>query len=119
MNPNHKRHLDDIAYQRLLKGPKQTRPQKEVSNLDAIFEELGFTKPPLFNRHSAPRHERRTEFPTGECGKLIYPSERVAKEVKRNRERKGTGGATSLLAYHCRTCKGRHLSSRRTDGLKG
>lgn len=85
--------------------------------LDDIFAEIGFPDPPLLlsRRTRPPPVKRRSNYPTGSCGKVTYPSREITREAIVNRLNKGTGGATHLIPYECHTCKGWHMTSRETD----
>lgn len=115
MNRTDHYHEEKIVEHFLKEGKKAIQPKKKT--LDQIFNELGLGGPKLMR--PPPARDPRSKYPKGECGKVIFPSERIAKEAIHRRLNKGTGGATSLLAYHCKVCAGWHMSSRPTDGLKG
>jgi hypothetical protein len=83
-----------------------------MSKLDDIFAELGFEKPDLLSQRSRPVPYRSSDYPIGPCGKKVFPSERVAKSAIHNRQNKGTGGNSKILAYFCNECKGWNLTSR-------
>lgn len=95
------------------------KPKKPT--LDDIFAEIGFPEPPKLIFSLIPRQrpeKRRADYPVRQCGKVTYPSERVANQAIHNRLNKGTGGAKNLIAYYCGKCGGWHMTSRTTDGLK-
>jgi hypothetical protein len=89
------------------------RKKADIERIDALFKEIGagdFTPIPLreakeLHGITPPRKELEV---SGTCKKVIYPSESLANQVKRRRQRRGAG---KLRIYKCDECHGFHLTS--------
>jgi hypothetical protein len=81
-----------------------------MSRLDDIFRELGFPTPP--KRPAQPVYDEHRDLPVGECGKVNFPSEKMARQ-RRVVLLQHKGNTSFLRVYYCKVCHAYHLTSKR------
>lgn len=91
---------------------------KKTKSLNEIFAELGFPKPEFespgkLDAEMIAGIERNFRgAQVGPCGKNVFSSEGECKNAIRRKLRTGRANVSALIAYHCPTCRGWHMTSR-------